>query len=156
MPTVRRARPADAPTIAEFNQLLARESEGKSLDPAVLSVGVAAVLADPARGLYFLAEDGGEVIGQTMITTEWSDWRNGWIWWIQSVYVRPEFRRKGVYKQLYRHVQELAARDPAACGFRLYVERENRRAQSAYRALGMIETRYCVFEELKPGIRFYR
>src|SRR5436305_15140612 len=99
MPTVRRARPADAPIIAEFNQLLAEESEGKSLDPAVLSAGVAAVLADPARGLYFLAEDGAEVVGQTMITTEWSDWRNGWIRWVQSVSVRPAHRRRGVSRQ---------------------------------------------------------
>jgi ribosomal protein S18 acetylase RimI-like enzyme len=91
-----------------------------------------------------------------MITKEWSDWRNGTFWWIQSVYVRPQFRRQGVYKNLYRHVQELASKDPAVCGFRLYVERENERAQATYSALGMKQTRYLVFEELKPGVRFYR
>ena len=86
-----------------------------------------------------------------MITKEWSDWRNGAFWWIQSVYVRPEFRRQGVYRRLYRHVQALAKKDRRVCGFRLYVERENRRAQVTYRALGMEKTRYLVFEELKPG-----
>ena len=90
-----------------------------------------------------------------MITTEWSDWRNGDFWWIQSVYVRPGFRRRGVYRRLYRYLQELAAQDPAVCGFRLYVEHDNQRAQATYRAAGMAQTRYLVFEELKPGILFY-
>src|SRR4051794_30784856 len=105
-PSLRRAVPADAPVVVEFNRLLAQESEGKALDPAVLSAGVAAALADPARGLYFLAEQDGQVLGQILITTEWSDWRNGWFWWIQSVYVRPEARRRGVFRALFEHVEQ--------------------------------------------------
>jgi GNAT superfamily N-acetyltransferase len=145
MPTVRPARPADAPTIVEFNRILAQESEGKTLDPAVLSAGVDAVLADPVRGLYFLAEEGGEVIGQTMITTEWSDWRNGWIWWIQSVYVRPAHRRRGVFRALFEHVHR-SARDAGVVGLRLYVERANHVAQQTYASMGLGPTGYVVLE----------
>jgi ribosomal protein S18 acetylase RimI-like enzyme len=105
---------------------------------------------------YVVAEDDGGLVGSLMVTKEWSDWRNGSFWWIQSVYVRPEVRRRGVYRSLYRHVQNLAAADPGVCGFRLYVDRENVVAQGTYGALGMKATRYLVFEELKPGIRFYR
>src|SRR5262249_21771908 len=101
--TIRRSRPADAAVVADFNRRLAEESEGKTLDGAALAEGVRAVLADPARGLYFLAERGGEVVGQLMVTYEWSDWRNGWIWWIQSVYVRADARRQGVFRALYEH-----------------------------------------------------
>ena len=153
---IRLATRADAKVLIEFNSAMALETEKKQLLPEVIGAGVAALLDNPASGFYVVAEAEGRVVGSLMITKEWSDWRNGNFWWIQSVYVRPAFRRQGVYKQLYRHVQELAARDPAACGFRLYVEGENRRAQAAYRALGMSETGYCVFEELKPGVHFYR
>jgi ribosomal protein S18 acetylase RimI-like enzyme len=153
---IRLAMPDDAQVLIEFNCAMALETENKQLLPEVIGAGVRALLANPALGFYLIAEAGGRVAGSLMITKEWSDWRNGSFWWIQSVYVRPEFRRQGVYKRLYRHVQELAARDPAVCGFRLYVERENSRAQAAYRAAGMQETRYLVFEELKPGVRFFR
>ena len=153
---IRLASGDDAKVLIEFNSAMALETEGKQLLPEVIGAGVAALLDNPACGFYVVAEAEGRVVGSLMITKEWSDWRNGNFWWLQSVYVRPALRRQGVYKELYRHVQELAANDPAACGFRLYVERENRHAQTAYRALGMIETRYCVFEELKPGVRFYR
>jgi ribosomal protein S18 acetylase RimI-like enzyme len=153
---IRLATPADAATLTEFNAAMALETEKKELLPEVIGAGVRALLANPAAGFYLVAEADGLAVAGLLITKEWSDWRNGSFWWIQSVYVRPEWRRKGVYRQLYRHVQELAAKDPAVCGFRLYVERENRRAQEAYRALGMKETRYLVFEELKPGVRFYR
>jgi ribosomal protein S18 acetylase RimI-like enzyme len=135
---------------------MALETEHKELLPEVIGAGVRALLDDPSAGFYLVATTEGRVIASLMITKEWSDWRKGSFWWIQSVYVRPQWRRKGVYRSLYRHVRELAARDPAVCGFRLYVERENSRAQATYRALGMKETRYLVFEELKPGIRFYR
>jgi ribosomal protein S18 acetylase RimI-like enzyme len=153
---VRLATPRDAQVLIEFNSAMALETEDKELLPDVIGAGVHALLASPASGFYVVAESAERVVGSLLITKEWSDWRNGTFWWIQSVYVRPEFRRQGVYKSLYRHVQELAARDPAVCGFRLYVERENRRAQGAYRTLGMNETRYLVFEELKPGVRFFR
>jgi ribosomal protein S18 acetylase RimI-like enzyme len=153
---VRLATPQDAPVLVEFNSAMALETEQKELLPEVIGAGVRSLLGNPAAGFYMVAEKDGRVVGSLMITKEWSDWRNGTFWWIQSVYVRPELRRQGVYKRLYRHLQELAANDPAVCGFRLYVERENGRAQATYQALGMKETRYLVFEELKPGVKFYR
>jgi ribosomal protein S18 acetylase RimI-like enzyme len=144
--TLRRATPADAAVIIEFNQCMAQETEGKTLEPATISAGVAAVLADPGRGLYFLAERDGVVVGQIMITTEWSDWRNGWMWWIQSVYVRQEARRHGVFRALYEHVCEQARADPAVVGLRLYVFEENEAAQQTYQSLGMSRTGYLVLE----------
>ena len=153
---VRLAAPQDAPVLIEFNSAMALETEQKALLPDVIGAGVHSLLGNPASGFYVVAEKNDHVIGSLMITKEWSDWRNGTFWWIQSVYVRPAFRRQGVYKQLYRYVQQLAASDPAVCGFRLYVERENARAQATYNALGMKKTGYLVFEELKPGVRFYR
>ena len=153
---VRLATMQDAPVLVEFNAAMALETEQKALLAGVIGAGVRSLLGNPAAGFYVVAEKNGETVGALMITKEWSDWRNGTFWWIQSVYVRPDVRRQGVYKLLYRHVQDLAANDPAVCGFRLYVERENARAQATYRALGMKETRYLVFEELKPGVKFYR
>ena len=146
-PTVRHATPADLPTIAEFNNLLAQESEGKTLDAAVLSAGVAALLADPHKGRYFLAEDGGTVVGQVMFTTEWSDWRNGYFWWLQSVYVRRAARGRGVFRALFEHVEQLARRDPQVRGLRLYVEIANRAAQETYTRLGMKPAGYFVLEK---------
>ena len=156
MLTVRRAGLADAPALIEFNCAMALETERKELLPEVIGAGVRALLANAAAGFYVVAETEQRVAGALLITKEWSDWRNGSFWWIQSVYVRPEFRRQGVYRTLYRHVQSMAAKDPGVCGFRLYVERENARAQSTYTSLGMQETHYRVFEELKPGIRFHK
>ena len=152
---IRLATLADAAVLLEFNAAMALETEGKDLLPEVIDAGVRGLLDNPVAGFYVLAETE-RVIAALMITKEWSDWRNGSFWWIQSVYVRPEARRQGVYRRLYRHVQEMAAKDPQVCGFRLYVERENRAAQATYAALGMKETRYLVFEDLKPGVRFYR
>jgi len=147
MPLVLRcATPADTAVIVEYNRRLAEETEGKRLDPQVLAAGVAACLADPDKALYFLAEEGGTVLGQMMITREWSDWRNGWMWWIQSVYVRAEARRRGVFRTLYRHVAELARGRPDVIGLRLYVEQENHAAQQTYTHLGMDRTGYLVFE----------
>ena len=146
--SLRRAAPADGPVVAEFNRRLARESEGKALDPAVLAAGVAAVLADARKGLYFLAEQDQTVLGQIMVTFEWSDWRNGWIWWIQSVYVRPEARRQGVFRALFRHVHQMARQDPGVIGLRLYVERDNHAAQEVYQRLGLGRTSYLVMERV--------
>jgi ribosomal protein S18 acetylase RimI-like enzyme len=153
---IRVATPHDAGVLIEFNAAMALETEGKQLLPEVIGAGVRSLLQKESSGFYVVAEDSGRVAGSLLVTKEWSDWRNGEFWWLQSVYVRPEFRRQGVYKRLYRHIQEMAAKDPGVCGFRLYVERENARAQTTYRALGMKETRYLVYEELKPGVRFYR
>lgn len=143
---IRRAVAADVAAIVEFNRLLAEESESKSLDLAVLRAGVAAGLADPRKSVYFIAEENGNAVGQIMFTTEWSDWRNGWFWWIQSVYVRKEARRRGVFRALYEHVEQAARADPKVIGLRLYVERDNRNAQETYLRLGMERTGYEVFE----------
>ncbi len=145
-PTIRRATPADAPVLVAFNAAIAWETEHKRLDPAVLAAGVGAVLADPARGFYTVAERGGEVVGQMMITYEWSDWRNGWFWWIQSVYVAEIARREGVFRALYRAIEQRAAADPSVIGLRLYFESDNARAQATYRALGMSDTAYGMME----------
>jgi ribosomal protein S18 acetylase RimI-like enzyme len=152
---IRRATRRDAGALIAFNSAIALETEGKVLLPKVIGAGVRALLRRPDSGFYTVAELGGEVVAALMITKEWSDWRNGDFWWIQSVYVRPELRRQGIYSRMYRHVQALAAKDRAVCGFRLYVERHNRRAQATYRAAGMARTHYLVFEALKPGVRFF-
>ena len=145
---IRQAAPADAPIVVEYNRRLAKETEGKALDLTVLAAGVAAALADPARkGPYFLAVDGAHVLGQLQLTYEWSDWRNGWFWWFQSVYIRSEDRRRGVFRSLYRHVADLARRDPDVIGLRLYVERENHAAQRTYRELGMEQLAYLILEQ---------
>lgn len=152
--TIRRATAADEAVLVEFNAALAWETEHKTLRPDVLTAGVRAVFADPAKGFYTLAELDGRVVGQMMVTFEWSDWRNGWFWWVQSVYVREEARRSGVFRALYREIERQAAADPTVIGLRLYVERENTRAQATYRALGMSETTYGVMEEYPlPGRR---
>jgi GNAT superfamily N-acetyltransferase len=140
--SIRPADPADAPVIVEFNRLLALETEGKVLDIATLSRGVAACLADPMKGLYYLAETKGEAIGQIGLTYEFSDWRDGWFWWIQSVYVAKEFRRQGVFRRLYDHVHQAARSDATAVGLRLYVERSNHIAKQTYLRLGMRESEY--------------
>jgi ribosomal protein S18 acetylase RimI-like enzyme len=152
---IRRATRRDAAALIAFNSAMALETERKVLLPAVIGAGVRGLLRRPDSGFYTVAEIGGEVIAALMVTKEWSDWRNGDFWWIQSVYVRPEHRRRGVYKRLYRHLQALAAKQRAVCGFRLYVEGNNRRAQATYRALGMARTHYLVYEQLKPGVRFF-
>jgi ribosomal protein S18 acetylase RimI-like enzyme len=153
-----RIRPAiahDAETIVDFAAAMALETERKVLLREVIGTGVRHLLAHPGMGFYLVAEAGGEVVAALMVTTEWSDWRNGNFWWVQSVYVRPEFRRRGVYRELYRYLQKRAAEDRGVCGFRLYVERDNARAQATYRAAGMEQTHYLLFEELKAGVRFY-
>jgi ribosomal protein S18 acetylase RimI-like enzyme len=144
---VRRTTAADAPIVVEFNRRLAQESEGKALDINLLEAGVAQALADPKKAVYFLAEKDGQVVGQIMFTTEWSDWRNGWFWWIQSVYVRREFRRQGVFRALFQHVADVAKQDPSVIGLRLYVDHDNQAAAETYRRLGMKETSYFVLEK---------
>jgi ribosomal protein S18 acetylase RimI-like enzyme len=152
---IRRATRRDAPALIAFNSAMALETERKALLPGVIGAGVRGLLRRPDSGFYIVAEIAGEVVAALMVTKEWSDWRNGDFWWIQSVYVQPEYRRRGIYTRLYRHLKALAARERALCGFRLYVERHNRRAQATYRACGMERTHYLVFEELRPGLRFF-
>jgi GNAT superfamily N-acetyltransferase len=136
----------DAAIIAEYNLRLAQETEALQLDPACVQDGVVALLRDPAKGLYYVAEVNGEVVGQVMITYEWSDWRNATIWWLQSVYVKHEFRRQGVFRSLFAHLEQLARARPDVCGLRLYMHAENHRARRSYLDLGMTHTKYEVFE----------
>ncbi len=145
---IREATSEDAATIAAFNQGIARETEGKELDETTILAGVSRLLADPSRGRYWLAEVDGRVVGQTMVTYEWSDWRNGNVWWIQSVYVASDYRRQGVFSALYRAVEALAEEDADACGIRLYVEKQNDAAQATYRKLGMQGDTYLVMESM--------
>lgn len=147
VPRVRSANLADLDVLVAFEQAMAHETEALALDAATLRTGVAALLTDPTRGRFFVVETAGRVVGTLMLTLEWSDWRNGFFWWIQSVYVDAAHRRRGHYRRLHDHVRTLAARDPSVCGLRLYVEQENRAAQETYRALGMHETHYRLFEQ---------
>lgn len=144
--SIRPATPADATQIADFNQRLAAESEERRLDPPTVLAGVTTLIDCPAHGQYYLADDGTAVVGQLLITYEWSDWRNAQFWWIQSVYVAPQHRRRGVFSELYAHVAELARRKPDVCGLRLYVEEHNSRALATYDALGLSNAGYRVME----------
>ena len=144
---IRDGVPADAPVIAAFNAAMARETEALELDPVRLLAGVRAVFDDPAKGFYLVAEQDGEVIGQLMITFEWSDWRNAVFWWVQSVYVAPAARGRGVYRMLYHELLRRAQERGGVCGIRLYVERHNEAAKRTYAKLGMSATIYEMWEE---------
>lgn len=143
---IRPATIADAQVIADCNLALAKESEHRTLDPPILLEGVRGVFQNAARGVYYLAEDNANVLGQLMLTYEWSDWRNGWFWWIQSVYVLPAHRGQRVFTQLYRYVEQRARDSRGVCGLRLYVDHDNVNAQRIYQDLGMCATRYEVLE----------
>ena len=144
--TIRRAEAEDASVVADFNVALAAESEALALDPARVARGVAACLTDPTKGFYLLAEQDGAPIGQTMVTYEWSDWRDGVFFWIQSVYVRPERRGHGVFRALYEAVLASARARGDVAGVRLYVHHDNVRAQAVYAAVGMEAAPYQMFE----------
>ena len=143
---IRKARLSDAKIIADYNARLAWETEKRRLNRVRVHRGVLALLKDKAKGIYFVAEEQGVVAGQLLITFEWSDWRNGNFWWIQSVYVAAEFRERGVFRSLYAHVHQLAQSRRDVCGLRLYVDEDNARAQKAYARLGMKESHYKFFE----------
>ena len=145
--TVRRSTAADVGVIAEYNRRLAAETEHTTLDLATLTAGVAAAVADPdRRGPYFLACDGADVVGQLQVTFEWSDWRNGWFWWVQGVYVRADYRRRGVFRLLFDAVIDRAKAAGDVIGVRLYVERDNAAAQATYARLGFAPTSYLLLE----------
>ncbi|MFN0199778.1 MAG: N-acetyltransferase family protein [Planctomycetaceae bacterium] len=146
--TIRLAELADADVIARFNILLAQETEEISLDPPTIFAGVRAVLEDSRKGRYFLACIGECIVGQMMHTFEWSDWRNGELWWLQSVYVEREFRRRGVFRRLFQHVLNEAKQSTSVRGIRLYVENENHRAHRAYQELGLEQAGYFVLQHL--------
>lgn len=145
---IRDATPGDCDIIADYNCRIASETEDARLDPVTIKRGVAALLNDTSKGRYWLAVDGEFIAGQIMVTYEWSDWRNGMLWWIQSVYVHADYRRKGVFTALYRHVESLAQSTPDVAGIRLYVDEDNDRAQNTYDALGMKMTTYRVMQAL--------
>ena len=144
--TIRPATVADAATIARFNALMAVETEQISLDQDRLLKGVEALLKDSTKGFYVLAEQDTVVVGQTMITFEWSDWRNGVFWWIQSVYVEKNARGTGVFKALFEYIHSLAKTTPDVCGLRLYVENTNVRAKQTYERLAMHSSHYDMYE----------
>jgi ribosomal protein S18 acetylase RimI-like enzyme len=146
--TIRDAVPADKDRIAEFNSRMAVETEGRRLDEDIIGPGVATLIDDATKGRYWVAEQDGKIVGQIMITYEWSDWRNGTLWWIQSVYVHTNYRRQGVYSALYHHVRSIAEAEPDVGGIRLYVENDNKRAQRTYEALGMVDPGYRVMEAI--------
>lgn len=148
--TIREGVLDDASIIVEYNLKLAEETENKRLDRAVVEKGVRALLADAGKGRYFVAEIGGRIIGQLMHTREWSDWRNGDIWWLQSVYVDEAHRRCGVFRRLYAHLWEEALSSPGVVGIRLYVESENIPAHNTYGSLGMEKPGYFVMERFQP------
>ncbi|MBX2853257.1 MAG: GNAT family N-acetyltransferase [Phycisphaeraceae bacterium] len=148
MYTTRPAVPEDAETIARYNQAMAKETEGKALDLDTLNRGVQRVFDEPAHGRYLVAEsEAGEVVACLMITYEWSDWRSAQVWWVQSVYVHPNHRRQGIFKKLYQATRALGEQ-AGVCGYRLYVERDNTRAQQTYEGLGMSQTHYLLYEDL--------
>ena len=145
---IRIAEKSDASALVEFNQAMALETEGKNLDAQILQSGVESVFHDEKKGFYAVAEAGGQIVGGLMITFEWSDWRDSWFWWIQSVYILPEYRGRGIYRLLYEFVKERAESQKDVCGFRLYVEKDNERAQKVYEKLGMQSSHYLMYEEM--------
>ena len=151
MVNVRSAVLEDLALIVAFQQEMASETEEMSLDPDVLSDGVRAVILDPIKGEYLIAEMDEEPVGCLLTVREWSDWRNGEVIWIHSLYVTPEVRRKGVFKQLYVHLRHMVETDDELKGLRLYVHRDNILAQSAYRSLGMDGDHYRLFEWMPEG-----
>lgn len=143
---IRTANFEDTDSLVEFNQAMALETEGKRLDPNILKSGVQAVFQDEKKGFYVVAESADEIAGGLLITFEWSDWRNAWFWWIQSVYILPEFRGKGLYRKLYEFVLQKAETHGDVCGFRLYVEKENVSARKVYEKLEMKASHYLMYE----------
>lgn len=145
----RTAMPSDATAIVDFQIAMARETEQWTLDRQTCGAGVRAVFDNPSLGRYFVGESGDRVVCSCLITYEWSDWRNGLVWWIQSVYVTPGARRQGVYAGLYSHIKSLVLADPSVRGVRLYVDQGNAVAQAVYSRLGMNGDHYKVYEWLR-------
>lgn len=146
---IRQAIESDSASIVEFQLAMAWETEKLKLDEPVVKLGVAAVFADNSKGIYYVAEKDGEVIGSLLTTYEWSDWRNGTVLWIQSVFVKPGFRGKSVFSKMYKHIREKVIDDASLRGIRLYVDKTNISAQGVYKYLGMTEEHYQMFEWMK-------
>ena len=146
---IRQANKTDLDSIIEFQLAMAMETEQIELHKPTVMKGVAAVFADSSKGIYYVAETNGQVVGSLLTTFEWSDWRNGTVLWIQSVYVRPEFRKRSAFSRLYKHIQELVVSNPDLCGIRLYADKSNTSAHGVYEHLGMTAEHYQMFEWLK-------
>lgn len=148
---VRPARQEDVESIVAFSAAMALETEGRRLDQVRLREGTLSLLASPERGFFMVAElpraEHTPLVGQLMITFEWSDWRNAVFWWVQSVYVDPAWRRQGVYRTMHDHIVAKAKADPRVCGIRLYVEQENRTARTVYQHVGLVPSAYAVYEQ---------
>jgi ribosomal protein S18 acetylase RimI-like enzyme len=151
---IRQATINDAAAIADFNIKMAKETEDLDLITDVIKAGVRNMIENPVMGFYLVAEEDDIIQASLMVTNEWSDWRNGLFWWIQSVFIQPQFRRMGLYSKLYKKVKTLAQDRGNVVGFRLYVEHENITAQKTYRSLGMEKTNYQLFEEMKSEIKY--
>jgi len=147
--TIRDATPNDLPAIIDFQFHMAIETENLTLDRTTVTHGAKAVFSDPSKGKYYVAEQNGQVIGCLMTTFEWSDWRNGNVLWIQSVYIDKKFRGQAVFRELYTHVQALVNSDPALKGIRLYVNTQHKVAQEVYQRIGMNGDHYLVYEWMK-------
>jgi len=147
---IRAATPEDAPALVDFQLRMARETEELELDRATVTRGVAAVFADPGKGAYWVAGRDGRVVASLLTTYEWSDWRDGVVLWIQSVYVIPEERGRGAYRALYEHLRRRVEESPDLKGIRLYVDKRNAAAQGVYERLGMTREHYELFEWMKP------
>jgi GNAT superfamily N-acetyltransferase len=148
MITIRKATPDDAASIIDFQQKMAWETEEITLNADTITSGVNAVFINPGYGQYWVAEENGKVVASLLITSEWSDWRNSLVWWFQSVFVLPEYRRKGIFKLMYYHVRKQAVKQGIA-GLRLYVEKNNSTAQKTYESLGMDSEHYTMYEWMK-------
>ena len=146
---VRPAIAGDSAAIIDFQLKMAKETEGAHLNHDVLTKGVVAVFNDPMKGTYYVGEAGGEVVSSMMITREWSDWRNCWVYWLQSVYVVPQYRGRGLFRQMYDYIRQQVLQDTGVSGIRLYVDASNKQALSVYEALGMDDEHYKLCEWMK-------
>ena len=151
MITIRRALSEEFTEISEFQERMALETENLILNASTVQKGVSAVLADPSKGLYFVAEADGLVVGSLLVTYEWSDWRNGQVLWIQSVYILPEYRNKSIFSRLYNHIKQQVQEDNNLVGIRLYVDKANTAASDIYAHCGMDGDHYRLFEWIKEG-----
>ena len=146
---IRQANISDSASIVEFQLAMAMETEQLQLHEPTVTEGVAAVFADQSKGIYYVAETDGKVVGSLLTTFEWSDWRNGTVLWVQSVYVRPEFRKKSIFSRLYKHIQEKVVSNSDLRGIRLYADKTNTSAHGVYEHLGMTAEHYQMFEWMK-------
>jgi GNAT superfamily N-acetyltransferase len=149
MISIRKSSLKDIDVLVDFQMRLAAETESITLDPQIVKQGLEELFEEPSRGLYYVAESDGAVVGCHLITYEWSEWRNGNVWWLQSVYVRKDFRGKGVFKSMYDNLLRMIDQDPKILGLRLYVDKTNVTAQKVYSSLGMNGEHYTVYERMK-------